>query len=68
VATGVGAGVAVALAMRETLASVLFGVVPTDPLTFGLVAIALLAVAFGAMYVPARRAARLDAAHALRAR
>jgi predicted permease len=68
VAIGVGAGVAVALAMRETLASVLFGVVPTDPLTFGLVAIALLAVAFGAMYVPARRAARLDAAHALRAR
>jgi predicted permease len=68
VAIGVGAGVAVALAMRETLASVLFGVVPTDPLSFGLVAIALLAVAFGAMYLPARRAARLDAAHALRDR
>lgn len=68
VAVGIGAGVAVALAVRETLASFLFGVAPTDPLSLGGVAVALLAVAFGAMYLPARRAARLDAAQALRAR
>lgn len=45
----------------------LFDVTPTDPMTFGLVAALLLAAAFLAIYMPARRATRVDPIVALRA-
>ena len=46
--------------------SLLFGVRGTDPLTFGVVALMLAAVALLASYMPARRAARIDPIASLR--
>jgi hypothetical protein len=46
--------------------SLLFGVTPTDPTRFALVAAALSAAAFVACYIPARRAAQVDPLRALR--
>ncbi len=57
---GVAAGTVAALAMTRLLASLLFGVGSTDPLTFAAAALALLAAAALACYLPARQAARLD--------
>ncbi len=45
----------------------LFGVEPTDPLTFSAVAVLLLLVALLASYIPSRRALRVDPLMALRA-
>jgi predicted permease len=59
-------GVALALASTRWLASSLYGVAPTDPLTFGAVGVLLFVVAIGASCVPARRAMRVDPAVALR--
>lgn len=59
-------GVAGALATTRMLAGSLFGVSPTDPLTFAVSAVALLAVALFACYWPARRALRLEPMSALR--
>ncbi len=63
---GVAAGVAGALALSRFMSSVLFGVKPTDPLTFTVVSAILVAVALLATYVPARRAAKVDPMVALR--
>jgi len=49
------------------ISKLLFGVTPADPLTFGSVASVLLAVAWLASYLPARRAARVDPVVAMRA-
>jgi putative ABC transport system permease protein len=63
---GVAAGSVVALAAARLIRGLLFEVSATDPLTFGAVAAALLAVALVASYIPARRATRVDPMVALR--
>ncbi len=64
---GVALGVAGAFALTNAVKSLLFGVTPTDPMTFGAVAAVLVAAAFAACYIPARRAAQVDPLRALRA-
>jgi len=59
-------GIAASFAVTRLLASLLFGVSTTDPITFAGVAAILSAVALLASYLPARRAMRLDATVALR--
>ena len=63
---GVGVGFAISLMLTKLLSSMLFGVSPRDPVTFGGVAILLVSVALLACYIPARRAMRVDPMVALR--
>jgi putative ABC transport system permease protein len=65
-ALGIGIGVLVAMASMHLLQSLLFGVSPTDPALLVISAALLLAVAFVAGWLPARRAASVDPADALR--
>src|SRR5262249_28333231 len=65
-AAGVVLGIAGALATTPLMASLLFGVAPTDPRTFGSIAAILLATAIAGSYVPARRATRVDPMISLR--
>jgi putative ABC transport system permease protein len=60
VAAGLAVGGATALALSRTLESFMFGVSPSDPLTFVVIAALLALVATLAALIPARRAARLD--------
>ncbi|MFZ1160489.1 MAG: ABC transporter permease, partial [Candidatus Sulfotelmatobacter sp.] len=63
---GVALGTAGALALGRVLSSLIFGVRPTDPITFVAVAMLLVAVAFVASIVPAYRATKVDPMVALR--
>jgi ABC-type antimicrobial peptide transport system permease subunit len=63
---GVAIGVAAALAGTRALSSQLYGIEPTDPTTYGGLAILLMAVSLWACWLPARRAMKVDPAVALR--
>jgi putative ABC transport system permease protein len=63
---GVGLGVAGALILTRFLASMLYGIRPTDPMTYLGVSVLLAGVAILASYIPARRAAKIDPMEALR--
>jgi ABC-type antimicrobial peptide transport system permease subunit len=63
---GVALGTAAALALARIMTGSLYGVAPTDPLTFVAMAAALMVAALVAVSLPARRAARLDPMAALR--
>lgn len=64
--TGVVIGVIAALALTRLLESILFGVTPTDTLTFTIGALGLVVVAVVACFIPARRATKVDPLVALR--
>ena len=65
-ATGLAAGLAAAFALAKLMASLVWGVTATDPATFIGIALALVAAAALAIYIPARRAMHIDPIVALR--
>ncbi len=63
---GVTVGVIASAALTRLMAALLYGVSPTDPLTYVVVALALIGITLLASYLPARRAMRVDPMEALR--
>ena len=63
---GILAGTAGAYAAARLVSTMLFGLSATDPLTYAVVAVALVAIALFAALLPARRASRIDPNVALR--
>jgi putative ABC transport system permease protein len=63
---GIAAGGVLAVALTRLIARLLFGVTPTDPVTFAAVSAVLFGVAAIATYLPARKAASADPIAALR--
>ena len=66
IGSGTLVGLAAALVVGRLLGQILYGIQPTDPLTFGIVFLLMLAVATLACWVPARRAILIDPIRALR--
>jgi putative ABC transport system permease protein len=66
VMVGLGVGLAAALAGSRVLAHLLFGIGATDPATYVVASVAIVTVALGASYLPARRAAAVEPVVALR--
>ena len=64
---GVASGLAVAIVVMRLMSSLLFKVSPVDPVAYGAASLGLVATAFLASYLPARRAATVDPVEALRA-
>ena len=62
---GVAVGLVGAFGLTRLMTTMLYGVAPTDPLTFGSVALLLSVVAVAACFFPARRAARVQPVEAL---
>jgi ABC-type antimicrobial peptide transport system permease subunit len=65
-ALGIAIGAGAALGLTRLISNLLFGVTPTDPLTFGAVTLILALSALLASAIPARRAAGVDPIEALR--
>ncbi len=66
VVVGIAVGALIALFAARLIASVLFGVAVTDPVTFAAAVFVMTATALAASYLPARRATRVDPIVSLR--
>ncbi len=66
IAVGTGIGVAAALGAGRALRHLVEGMQPTEPLTFAMMILVLVAAALAASFLPARRASRIDPTTALR--
>ncbi len=63
---GIGAGILGALGLSRLMSSLLFGITPSDPMTYLVVAVLLTLAAYLSCWLPARRALRIDPVTALR--
>ena len=65
-AMGIAIGVTASLWLTRLMSTLLFGITPTDPVTFAGISVLLAVMALGASYLPSRRAMALDPMAALR--